>query len=251
MQYSTQFGKIARASALAGIALAGVVFAGCSGGDNRIDPKVPARAVRDIAGSWGVTAIANNERFVTCQDPNNILGGPVAELKDRNVVVASCGATDAFTFGPSDAAGNGTFTYESLGTVTEGSYFVEKDKLTLVPTRANGSVLSAPLPKSVYSLIDTSEGIELVPISQSAAYRLRASDLPKVDNTGRVLVDNLTPILNADGTVNTIILPNTDTVPIIQSDLTIHVGPSVDPADVTDTPGFAREYFVKRTLRKR
>ncbi len=251
MQFSMQFGKMARASALAGIAVAAVVAGGCAGGANRIDPKVPAPKVRDISGTWGITSLANTEKFVTCQDPNNILGDSVSELIDRNVVVASCGPSDKFTFGPSDNAGNGTFAYESLGNVSEGTYTVERERVTLVRTRSNGAALAAPLQKIVYSIVDTADGLDLVPTSQPVAYRLRSNELPATDEDGRVIVENLTPVLNTDGTVNTIILPNTDSVAVVQKDLTVKVGNFVTTNDVTDTPGFVRSYFVKRSLRKR
>lgn len=251
MQFSMQFGKMARASALAGIAVAAVVSSGCAGGANRIDPKVPAARVRDISGTWGVTSLANNEKFVTCQDPNNILGSAVSELVDRGVVVSSCGPSDTFTFGPSDNSGNGTYTVEALGNVSEGTYTVEKERVTLVRTRSNGAALAAPLQKIVYAIVDTADGIDLVPVAQPVAYKLRSNELPATDEDGRVIVENLTPVLNADNTVNTIVLPNTDSVAVVQTDLTVKVGNFVTTNDVTDTPGFVRSYFVKRSLRKR
>jgi len=252
-----QFGNMVRALALAGVAVAGTVSAGCSGGTNRFDPNVPVFETRDIRGVWEVSALSNNERFVTCQDPDTIVGNPVTHLLDRGVILGSCSPTDAYEFIPNDPVrdnGTGRFVIRVMGVESKGSYVVEKSKLTLRREEIAGVPLKGteggePIQKLVFSIVDTADGIELVPVQLPVAY-VPKNNADPIDDDGNVVVANIAPKMNSDNTVSTIILPHGDAVPVIQTDLSVAIQNVFSASQNTDTPGFVRSFFVKPRLRK-
>ncbi|MFM7320305.1 MAG: hypothetical protein ACKO5K_02120 [Armatimonadota bacterium] len=247
-----QNGRTVRAMALAGLSVAATVLAGCSGGANRFDPNVPVSRTRDIAGDWRVTNLSINGRSVSCQDPENIFGDPITNLTDKNVVVASCGPTDTYTFGPANTAGEGAFEIREGNNVGAGTYTVSTDQVVLVRTSANGTALSAPLQRVVFAIKDTTTGIQLVPVAQKTAYRKLREDEDAFNEDGTLRASNVTPVLNDDAirSINTIVLPNTDVHPIVHPDLTITVGLPSSASVATDTPGFVKRYGVTVTLKK-
>jgi len=248
----TQNGRTIRAMMLAGVSVAATVLAGCSGGANRIDPNVPVSRTRDIAGEYRVTNLSMNGRSVSCQDPENIFGDPVTNLTDKNVVVASCGPTDTYFFGPANAAGEGSYEIREGGNVGGGTYTVSTSQVVLVRTSANGTALAAPLQRVVFSIKDTANGIQLIPVAQKTAYRKLREDEDAFNEDGSLRADNVTPVLNDDAirSINTIVLPDTDVHPIVQPNLEVVVGLPSSASVATDTPGFVKRYGVAVTLKK-
>lgn len=248
MRTGMHIGRTVRALALATFTVAGTVLAGCSGGSQRIDSSVPFSDFRNVSGTWRITALTGAGKRLTCQDPDSILGSPLTELTDRGVVVASCGANDTYTFSTMNSAGRGRYRIDALGNSEEGAYQVSGENLILVRDTANGAGLSAPLQRMVLRITVDGENLIFSPVAQPTAYRKLAD--PAFNEDGSINAANVTPVLNSDDTVNVIVLPNTDTVPIVQPDLSIVPGIPDSAKDATDTPGFVRRYDVSFTVKK-
>lgn len=250
MRTGMHIGKTVRALALAGFTVAGTVLAGCSGGTQRIDSQVPVGASRNVTGVWRIAALTGAGKRLTCQDPSSILGSPITELTDRNVVVAACGARDTYTFGAMDVAGRGRYRIDALGNSEEGTFQVKDNTLTLVRDTANGAGLPTPLQKLIFRIDTDGANLVFTPVAQPAAYRKIVASDPAFNDDGSLNSANLTPVLNSDNTVNIIVLPDTDTVPVVQPDLTISTVNPLSARDASDTPGFVRRYQVSYTVQK-
>lgn len=233
-----------------------VVAAGCAGGGSSIDGSVPSLNVtRSISGVWRRYQIGIEGTRVSCPDPKSLLAPSTRELTINNIVVDTCGSSENLIFGAPSSPGRGRYHINSLRGTEDGSYTISGSSLVLVRDMVNGVYLKNLSPaqapqRTVYSVTfdDVENTFRVVPVSQSVRLKKKDTSLPAFREDGSLIATNVTPVLNSDGTVNTIILPTINDVAVVNSDLSITVGPVADGAKSDDTPGFARIRAVENTF---
>ena len=235
------------------LGIASFALAGCGG---TIDSSVPAtNLTRDIAGIWRRYQIGIEGTRVSCPDLASLLAPATRELTINNIVVDTCGSNENLVFGSPSAPGKGRYHLATLRGTEDGFYTISGSTLTLVRDTANGTYLKNLAPvqapqKTVYNLLfnDTNKTLRIVPIPQTVALTRKDSSLPAFREDGSLIASNLTPVLNKDGTVYTIILPGTNDVAVVHEDLSISVGPIAGGSSADDTPGLVRIRAVENTF---
>ena len=232
--------------------LASVVVAGCSGGST--DSTVPPPTLsRNVAGIWRRYQIGIEGTRVSCPDPASLLAPNTRELTVNNIVVDTCGSNETLIFGNPSSLGKGRYRMVTLRGTEDGSYTLTGDTLTLVRDAVNGSYLKDLAPaqapqRTVYSVTLVEDSMNIVPISQPVGLTKKDSSLPAFREDGSIIASNIVPVLNADGTVNTVVLPGINDAAVVNADLSITVGPVASGASADDTPGLVRVRAVENTF---
>jgi len=192
---------------------------------------------------------------VSCPDPKSLLAPSTRELTINSVVVDTCGISEKIVFGAPSGLGRGRYHIDSLRGTEDGTYTISGANLVLVRDMVNGVYLknmvpAQPAQRTVYSVSfdDTEKTVRIVPVPQPVALKKKDSSAPAFREDGSLIADNTTPVLNSDGTVNTIILPTSNDVAVVNSDLSITVGPIASGANANDTPGLVRVRGVENTF---
>ena len=232
--------------------LACVALGGCSGGSQ--DASVaPVTLTRDIAGIWRRYQIGIEGTRVSCPDAKELLAPSTRELVVNSIVVDTCGSNEMLVFGTQTSRGKGRYRFITLRGTEDGSYTFTSDSLTLVRDAVNGTYLRNQNPsqapqRTVYSVTVVEGVMRLVPVSQPVGLTKKDSGKPAFREDGTIIASNVTPVLNADGTVNTVVLPGFNDVAIVNSDLVITVGSVATGANADDTPGLVRIRGVENTF---
>jgi hypothetical protein len=230
--------------------LTSVAMTGCGGHTDSAVP--PATLSRNVAGVWRRTQIGIEGNRVSCPDPKELLAPNTRDLTVNNVVVDTCGSKETLVFGTSTSRGRGRYRLTSLRGTEDGSYVLTGSTLTLVRDAVNGTYLRNLIPsqvaqRTVYSVVLDGETMRFTPTSQPVGLTKKDSSQPAFREDGTLIASNLTPILNADGTVNTITLPGVNDVAVVNSDLSITVGPLATSGNADDTPGLVRVRGVENS----
>lgn len=231
--------------------LAAVAMAGCGGSTDSTVP--PPTVSRNISGVWRRYQIAIEGTRVSCPDPKELLAPNTRELTINNVVVDTCGSSESLTFGTPTSVGTGRYRLVTLRGTEDGTYTITGDTLTLVRDAVNGKYLKNLVPaqasqRTVYSVSIVNSVIRITPIAQPVSLKKVDSSLPAFREDGSIIASNVTPVPNADGTINTIVLPGTNDVATVNPDLSITVGPIASGAGTDDTPGFVRVRAVENAF---
>lgn len=231
--------------------LAAVTIAGCGGSNDGAVP--PPTVSRNISGVWRRYQIAIEGTRVSCPDPKELLAPNTRELTINNVVVDTCGSGESLTFGTSTSAGTGRYRLATLRGTEDGTYTITGDTLTLVRDTVNGTYLknlvpAQPSQRTVYSITLVNNVIRMTPVSQPVALKKVDSSKPAFREDGSIIASNVTPVLNGDGTVNTVVLPGTNDVATVNPDLSITVGPIASGSNADDTPGLVRVRAVENAF---
>lgn len=235
------------------LCMASIALTGCG---SSTDSSVPAtNQTRDIAGIWRRYQIGIEGTRVSCPDPASLLAPATRELTVNSIVVDTCGSNESLIFGTPSSPGKGRYHLGTLRGTEDGFYTISGTTLTLVRDTVNGTYLKNLTPaqapqKTVYTLsFDSSnDTLRIVPVAQSALLRKRDSSLPAFREDGSLIASNVTPVLNSDGTVNTIVLPGINDVAVVNPDLSITIGPISAGAGADDTPGLVRIRAVENTF---
>ncbi len=232
--------------------LAAVVVAGCSGGSTDSEVPPPTQS-RNVAGAWRRHQIGIEGTRVSCPDPASLLAPNTRELTINNIVVDTCGSNETLIFGESTSLGKGRYRMVTLRGTEDGNYILTGDTLTLVRDAINGTYLKNLSPtqspqRTVYSVKLDKDSMTIVPISQPVGLTKKDSTLPAFREDGSIIASNIVPILNSDGTVNTVVLPGTNDSAVVNSDLSITVGPVASGSSADDTPGLVRVRGVENTF---
>jgi hypothetical protein len=231
--------------------LASVALAGCSGGS--LDPAVPpATLTRDVAGIWRRYQIGIEGTRVTCPDAKDLLAPNTNELIVGRIVVDTCGSSEMLVFGTQTSLGKGRYRLVTLNGTEDGSYTLTGATLTLVRDAVNGTYLKnlspAQAPQRTVFSVTVVEGVmRIVPLSQPVGLTKKDSSQPAFREDGSIIASNVTPIMNSDGTVNTVVLPGINDVAVVNPDLSITIGPVASGSNADDTPGLVRVRGVENS----
>lgn len=238
-----RFVKFGFAGIAASLSL-GSLLTGCGGGG--VDQDYLDSSSRALVGTYGKTSISALGTRVTCGDASSVVGDPKTELKDRNVVVDVCTPTDTITFSE-----DGRYAVKSYGGSEAGTFTIDNQRLELVRDTENGSVLSTPYQKTVYTLSGSSKDLIFTPTTEPVGYQ-------KIDPAGAAFngdntpnYDNLAPKANLDGTLAILWLPNADSKPVLKSNLSIVPELIADAKEAVDARGFSKRYIVTYTFGKK
>lgn len=238
-----RFVKFGFAGIAASLSL-GSLLTGCGGGG--VDQDYLDSSSRALVGTYGKTSIFALGTRVTCGDASSVVGDPKTELKDRNVVVDVCTPTDTITFSE-----DGRYAVKSYGGSEAGTFTIDNQRLELVRDTENGSVLSTPYQKTVYTLSGSSKDLIFTPTTEPVGYQ-------KIDPAGAAFngdntpnYDNLAPKANLDGTLAILWLPNADSKPVLKSNLSIVPELIADAKEAVDARGFSKRYIVTYTFGKK
>ena len=238
-----RFVKFGFAGIAASLSL-GSLLAGCGGGG--VDQDYLNSSSRALIGTYSKTSISALGTRVTCGDASSVVGDPKTELKDRNVVIDVCTPTDTITFSE-----DGRYAIKSYGGTEAGTFTRDNQRLELVRDTENGSVLSTPYQKTIYTLSGSGTDLVFTPTAQPVGYQKidPAGDAFNGDNTPNY--DNLAPKANVDGTLAILWLPNADSKPVLKSNLSIVPELIADAKDAVDARGFSKRYIVTYTFGKK
>ena len=234
------------------LGLVSVVTAGCSGGS--IDSKVPPPSLtRNVSGIWRRQQIGIEGTRVSCPDAKELLAPSTRELIVNNIVVDTCSSSEILIFGTQVSLGRGRYRLVTLRGTEDGSYTLTEDRLVLVSDAINGTYLKNLIPaqapqRTVYSVTLLDGAIRIVPIPQPVGLARKDSSKLAFREDGTIIASNTTPITNADGTVNTVVLPGINDVATVNSDLSITIGSVANGATADDTPGLVRVRGVENTF---
>ena len=238
-----RFVKFGFAGIAASLSL-GSLLTGCGGGG--VDQDYLDSSSRALIGTYSKTSISALGTRVTCGDASSVVGDPKTELKDRNVVIDVCTPTDTITFSE-----DGRYAIKSYGGTEAGTFTRDNQRLELVRDTENGSVLSTPYQKTVYTLSGSGTDLVFTPTAQPVGYQKidPAGDAFNGDNTPNY--DNLAPKANVDGTLAILWLPNADSKPVLKSNLSIVPELIADAKEAVDARGFSKRYVVTYTFGKK
>lgn len=238
-----RFVKFGFAGIAASLSL-GSLLTGCGGGG--VDQDYLDSGSRALIGTYSKTSISALGTRVTCGDASSVVGDPKTELKDRNVVIDICTPTDTITFSE-----DGRYAIKSYGGTEAGTFSRDNQRLELVRDTENGSVLSTPYQKTIYTLSGTGANLTFTPAAQPVGYQKidPAGDAFNGDNTPNY--DNLAPKANVDGTLAILWLPNADSKPVLKNNLSIVPELIADAKEAVDARGFSKRYVVTYTFGKK
>ena len=231
--------------------LACTALAGCSGGST--DSNVPpATLTRNVAGIWRRYQIGIEGTRVSCPDAKGLLAPSTRELVINSIVVDTCGSSEMLIFGTQTSLGKGRYRLATLRGTEDGTYMLTGDSLTLVRDAVNGTYLKNLVPaqapqRTVYSVTLVDGALRIVPVPQTVGLTKKDSSKPAFREDGTIIASNVVPIPNADGTINTVVLPTVNDVAVVNSDLSITVGSVSGGASADDTPGLVRVRGVENT----
>ena len=238
-----RFVKFGFAGIAASLSL-GSLLAGCGGGG--VDQDYLDSSSRALIGTYSKTSISALGTRLTCGDASSVVGEVKTELKDRNVVIDVCTPTDTITFSE-----DGRYAIKSYGGTEAGTFTRDNQRLELVRDTENGTALSTPYQKTVYTLSGNSTDLVFTPTAQPVGYQKidPAGAAFNVDNTPNY--DNLAPKANLDGTLAILWLPNADCKPVLKSNLSIVPELIADAKEAIDARGFSKRYVVTYTFGKK
>ena len=238
-----RFVKFGFAGIAASLSL-GSLLTGCGGGG--VDQDYLNSSSRALIGTYSKTSISALGTRVTCGNASSVVGDPKTELKDRNVVIDVCTPTDTITFSE-----DGRYAIKSYGGTEAGTFTRDNQRLELVRDTENGSELSTPYQKTIYTLSGSGTDLVFTPTAQPVGYQKidPAGDAFNGDNTPNY--DNLAPKANVDGTLAILWLPNADSKPVIKSNLSIVPELIADAKEAVDARGFSKRYIVTYTFGKK
>lgn len=238
-----RFVKFGFAGIAASLSL-GSLLAGCGGGG--VDQDYLDSSSRALIGTYSKTSISALGTRLTCGDASSVVGELKTELKDRNVVIDVCTPTDTITFSE-----DGRYAIKSYGGTEAGTFTRDNQRLELVRDTENGTALSTPYQKTVYTLSGSSTDLVFTPTAQPVGYQKidPAGAAFNVDNTPNY--DNLAPKANLDGTLAILWLPNADCKPVLKSNLSIVPELIADAKEAIDARGFSKRYVVTYTFGKK
>lgn len=238
-----RFVKFGFAGIAASLSL-GSLLTGCGGGG--VDQDYLDSSSRALVGTYGKTSISALGTRVTCGEASSVLGDPKTELKDRNVVIDVCTPTDTITFSE-----DGRYAIKSYGGTEAGTFTSDGQRIELVRDTENGSGLSTPYQKTVYTLSGSGSDLVFTPTAEAVGYQKidPAGAAFNVDNTPNY--DNLAPKTNLDGTLAILWLPNADSKPVLKSNLSIVPELIADAKEAVDARGFSKRYIVTYTFGKK
>ncbi len=238
-----RFVKFGFAGIAASLSL-GSLLTGCGGGG--VDQDYLNSSSRALIGTYSKTSISALGTRVTCGDASSVVGDPKTELKDRSVVIDVCTPTDTITFSE-----DGRYAIKSYGGTEAGTFTRDNQRLELVRDTENGSVLSTPYQKTIYTLSGSGTDLVFTPTAQPVGYQKidPAGDAFNGDNTPNY--DNLAPKANVDGTLAILWLPNADSKPVLKSNLSIVPELIADAKEAVDARGFSKRYIVTYTFGKK
>jgi len=222
----------------------GSLLAGCGGGG--VDQDYLDSSSRALIGTYSKTSISALGTRLTCGNASSVVGEVKTELKDRNVVIDVCTPTDTITFSE-----DGRYAIKSYGGTEAGTFTRDNQRLELVRDTENGTALSTPYQKTVYTLSGNSTDLVFTPTAQPVGYQKidPAGAAFNVDNTPNY--DNLAPKANLDGTLAILWLPNADCKPVLKSNLSIVPELIADAKEAIDARGFSKRYVVTYTFGKK
>lgn len=239
------------------LVLVPAAIAGCSGGTNRTDNSVQvAITTRAIDGVWRKSSIATRTRWVSCSDPNQtIIGSPISELTENGVVVDTCSPYESIIVGATDSKGNGRYRLVGQRSTEDGAYHFDGTTLTLTRDTIDSvpfknKVPAQPNQRLVFRVTfnDADQSFTITPVPQTVALKKVDATQPAFRADGTLVVENVTPVLNADKSISVIILPELSDFATVNSDLSVSVGPTASPAGVVDPPGFPKQHSVSFTF---
>lgn|GEM_PF-1045715 len=238
-----RFVKLGFAGIAASLSL-GSLLTGCGGGG--VDQDYLDSSSRALIGTYSKTSISALGTRLTCGDASSVVGELKTELKDRNVVIDVCTPTDTITFSE-----DGRYAIKSYGGTEAGTFTRDNQRLELVRDTENGTALSTPYQKTVYTLSGSSTDLVFTPTAQPVGYQKidPAGAAFNVDNTPNY--DNLAPKANLDGTLAILWLPNADCKPVLKSNLSIVPELIADAKEAIDARGFSKRYVVTYTFGKK
>ena len=238
-----RFVKLGFAGIAASLSL-GSLLTGCGGGG--VDQDYLDSSSRALIGTYSKTSISALGTRLTCGDASSVVGELKTELKDRNVVIDVCTPTDTITFSE-----DGRYAIKSYGGTEAGTFTRDNQRLELVRDTENGTGLSTPYQKTVYTLSGNSTDLVFTPTAQPVGYQKidPAGAAFNVDNTPNY--DNLAPKANLDGTLAILWLPNADCKPVLKSNLSIVPELIADAKEAIDARGFSKRYVVTYTFGKK
>lgn len=238
-----RFVKLGFAGIAASLSL-GSLLTGCGGGG--VDQDYLDSSSRALIGTYSKTSISALGTRLTCGDASSVVGELKTELKDRNVVIDVCTPTDTITFSE-----DGRYAIKSYGGTEAGTFTRDNQRLELVRDTENGTALSTPYQKTVYTLSGNSTDLVFTPTAQPVGYQKidPAGAAFNVDNTPNY--DNLAPKANLDGTLAILWLPNADCKPVLKSNLSIVPELIADAKEAIDARGFSKRYVVTYTFGKK
>jgi hypothetical protein len=231
--------------------LATVAIAGCGGSS---DSAVPPQTVsRNIAGVWRRSQIGIEGTRVSCPDPKNLLAPNTRELTINNIVVDTCGSSETLILGTATTPGKGRYRMVTLRGTEDGNYAFSGDTLTLVRDAVDGTYLKNQVPpqasqRTVYSVVLVDNTITISPVAQPVGLKKVNAALPAFREDGSIIASNVTPVINSDGTVNTVVLPGVNDVATVNADLSITIGSIAAGTGTDDTPGLVRVRGVENSF---
>lgn len=228
--------------------LAAVAIAGCGGSNDGAVP--PPTVSRDISGTWRRYQIGIEGTRVSCPNAKDLLAPTTRELTVNSVVIDTCGASESLILGTASSPGKGRYRLITLRGTEDGTYTFNGGSLTLVRDAVNGTYLknlspAQPAQRTVYNVSLVGTVLTMTPVSQPVGLKKVDASQPAFREDGSIIASNVTPILNADGTVNTVVLPGVNDVATVNTDLSITIGPIASGSNADDTPGLVRVRAVE------
>ena len=237
------------------VSSAAVLVTACSGGNNRSVTSLPSSDILSaIPGVYRKASISAEGKTVSCPGYNElVVGTTVGTITVNDVIVDTCTATDALILGTSTAAdGSGRYRIVTANGTEDGNYYPAVSSITLVRDRINGSALPTGTPKhrTVLSANLTSSGIsEITPIAQPVSFKLKGATAA-FNADGSLNADAITPVTNADGSVNSIVLTQVNDVAVLNTDLSVTIGPVANGNSILRPPGIPSVRGTTQSLTK-